>query len=128
MKRISRVYPKSAIRANTQSRSTARKQTKKVFASGFDYEVDGDDPGMWEIDYEGFFDTIRECLYDLGIDFEEEEGPYSNMYGLQEIFTLEDGRVLDSYELETDILGALADREINYTGQETYIKNYIKSL
>ena len=80
------------------------------------------------ISFDEFFELIIECLVDLGIEFEEEEGPDSNMYGLQEIFTLEDGRVLDSYELETDILGALAAGEIDAEGQYNYIINYIKSL
>lgn len=118
MKKKNRVYPQDYVKASSN----------KIYASTFWYDVYANDPADWQIDWDAFFEMIRECLNELGINFEEEEGPYSNGYGLQELFHLDNGKTLDSYELETEILYALSDGNIDKNGQHDYIINYINNL
>ena len=116
MKKTNRVYPQSYVKASYDD------------VPSFEYDVGASDPADWEIDWDEFFQMIRDCLTELGIDYSEEEGPYSNGYGLQQLFHLPDGKTLDSYDLETEILHDLADGVVDAWGQHDYIINYIKNL
>ena len=102
------VKPKRAIKASTT----------------FSYSTEDSDPADWYIDYDEFFDLIDECISDLGLEIEEEEDQYP-MVGRQCVFTLSNGALLDTYDLECDILYALDDGKIGPDDQKDYICKWI---
>lgn len=96
--------------------------------SSFEYDVSSNDPSNWRINYDQFFELIRNILDELKIEYDEDDAINSNILSPQKFFTLNYTKILDSNELETDILYALANGTIKSDGQKRYIIKYIKSL
>lgn len=110
----------------SSKRTTNRKYPQSYVRASFYFDVHADDPAEWEIDWDEFFDTIENCLDQLGIGYEAEVGPYDNDWGRQMLYKLSNGKVLDSYDLETEILHELASN--SSLSQENYIIDYINNL
>ena len=91
----------------------------------FDYDIGGNDPADWYIDYDGFFEAIEYAIEALSLeieDFNDEE----TIGGRICTYTLSNGSDLDSYDLETEILHALADGDILGSETDIFIQEYIK--
>lgn len=121
MKRRFKAIPGKGIVASTGV------PKKRITASYFDYEVSAEDPADWYIDYDEFFETIEECIRELGLEIVDVDDS-SIMVGESRNYELSNGAVLDSYDLEIDILYAHADNGLRREDQMDYIKNYIKKL
>lgn len=81
-----------------------QRTTRRVTAS-FYYDVSSDDPADWELDPAELGDLIYGAILDLDHDvLDEEPGPGTTVY-----YTLETGDVIDSYEIETNLLGKLSE-------------------
>ena len=109
----------------------AKKRLKSKSSSATDdvsyYDVTSEDPADWIIDYDWFFELIDNCLASLGIeveDYDEEDTRGGRIC----TYTLDNGTVLDSYELETELLSELNSKTIKKSQIKSFIKKYISNL
>ena len=122
MRKKFNVYPRKITGSSKRV-----KDTRIVANHDFYYETYGpeSDPADWEIDYDEFFEAIEANIEELGlevVDYNDER----TMGGRICTFELSNGSSLDSYDLETDILYALDDREIRGSQTDKFIQDYIK--
>lgn len=90
-----------------------------------EYNVDANDPADWYIDYDEFFEIIDSVLDDLNIDvenYDEEETRGGRIC----TYELSNGKTIDSYDLEIELLNDLYDDKVDDTEIYQYVKKYLK--